>query len=152
MKGVVKLCLLAALLLPLGLMAQKDSIWLTCPLNGATIVPPPKNAIRFDPPDLCVVMVSIPDTAVKACFTGRVTNTEQTEDGKWDVVFNYKDYYFWYSGLEKIIVKRNDNLKAGQPVAYIASGEKIELLMFNFETPLDPTKYLDCKRMLKSGE
>ena len=152
MKALVKYSLIVLLVLPLNLVAQKDSIWLVCPLNGATVVPPPKNAIRYDPPDLCVVLTSIPDTVVKACFTGRVTNVEQTEDGKWDVVFYYKDYYFWYSGLAKSIVKRNDNLKAGQPVGYITPGEKMELLLFNFETPLDPTKYLDCKRMLKSGD
>ena len=152
MKALVKYSLIVLLVLPLNLVAQKDSIWLVCPLNGATVVPPPKNAIRYDPPDLCVVLTSIPDTVVKACFTGRVTNVEQTEDGKWDVVFYYKDYYFWYSGLAKSIVKRNENLKAGQPVGYITAGEKMELLLFNFEAPLDPTKYLDCKRMLKSGD
>jgi hypothetical protein len=75
MKALVKYSLVV-LLLPLNLAAQKDSIWLLCPLNGATVVPPPKNAIHFDPPDLCVALTSIPDTVVKACYTGRVTNVE----------------------------------------------------------------------------
>lgn len=152
MKRLVKTCLLIAIIFsPATLLAQKDSIWLQCPLNEATVVPPPKNVIHYDEPDLCIVLVSVPDTVVKACYNGRVTNVQQTDEGKWDVVFYYKDYYFWYSGLSKVIVKRNDNLKGGQPVGYIAPGEKVEMLMFKFETPLDPLKYLDCKGVLKSN-
>lgn len=152
MKQLVKTCLLIAIIFsPATLLAQKDSIWLQCPLNEATVVPPPKNVIHYDEPDLCIVLVSVPDTVVKACYNGRVTNVQQTDEGKWDVVFYYKDYYFWYSGLSKVIVKRNDNLKGGQPVGYIAPGEKVEMLMFKFETPLDPLKYLDCKGVLKSN-
>jgi hypothetical protein len=151
MKRLVKTCLLIAFFfLPRTIMAQKDSIWLQCPLNDATVVPPPKNVIHYDEPDLCIVLVSVPDTVVKACYSGRVTNVQQGDEGKWDVVFYYKDYYFWYSGLSKVIVKRNDNLKGGQPVGYIAPGDKVEMLMFKFETPLDPLKYLDCKGVLKN--
>jgi Peptidase family M23 len=150
MKRLVKLCLLMILVSSsTTLFAQKDSIWLQCPLNEATVVPPPKNVIHYDEPDLCIVLVSVPDTVVKACYNGRVTNVQQTEDGKWDVVFYYKDFYFWYSGLEKVIVKRNDNLKTGQPVGYVGIGQKMEMLLFNFETPVDPIRYLDCKGILK---
>lgn len=150
MKLLFKTILIGSFLyLPLAVFAQKDSIWLQCPLNDATVVPPPKNVIHYDEPDLCIVLASVPDTIVKACYSGRVTNVQQTDDGKWDIVFFYKDYYFWYSGLLKAIVRRNDNLKTGQPVGYIGSGERIEMLMFNFETPVDPSKYLDCKGVLK---
>lgn len=138
------------LYLPVLLFAQKDSIWLQCPLNEATVVPPPKNEIHYDEPDLCIVLFSRPDTVAKACFSGKVTNVEQTDDGKWDVVFYYKDYYFWYSGLTKVIVRRNDNLKTGQPVGYITPGNKMEMLLFKFETPLDPIRFLDCKGVLKN--
>lgn len=151
MKTVVKASLFAVLLyLPVTLFAQKDSVWLQCPLNEATVVPPPKNVIHYDEPDMCIVLVSRPDTVAKACFNGKVTNVEQTDDGKWDVVFYYKDYYFWYSGLTKVIVRRNDNIKAGQPVGYITPGDKMEMLLFKFETPLDPTRFLDCKGVLKN--
>lgn len=137
-------------LLPVTLLAQKDSIWLQCPLEEAMVVPPPKNIMRFDEPDLCIVLVSIPDTTVKACITGRVTNVVQNDDGKWDVVFYYRDYYFWYSGLSKAIVRRNENVKTGQTIGYINTGGKLEFLMYNFETPMDPVKYLDCKKVLKT--
>jgi hypothetical protein len=151
MKHLCKLCLLVLIIhVPAILFAQKDSLWLQCPLNEATVVPPPKNVIHYDEPDLCIVLVSVPDTVVKACYNGRVTNVQQTDDGKWDVVFYYKDFYFWYSGLAKVTVKRNDNLKVGQPVGLVGPGEKMEMLLFKFETPLDPVKYLNCKGVLKS--
>lgn len=158
MKRMIKLALLiGSFALPVSLLAQKDSIHLVCPLNGAIVVPPPKNGIRYDPPDLCIVLVSVPDTIVKACMTGKVTNVVQNndedEDGQWDVVFfskiNNKDYYFWYSGMSRTLVKRNEELKAGQPIGYVKPGGKIELLMYQFETQLDPIKYLDCKGVLK---
>lgn len=155
MKRTVKLCLLVFFLHPIGLLGQ-DSIRLLCPLNDAVVVPPPKNVIHFDEPDLCIVLVSIPDTIVKAVYSGRVTNVVQSEEeeGKWEVVFfcrfKNKEYYFWYSGLSKLIVRKNDALKPGQALGYVKPGEKIELLMYDFETPVDPLNYLDCKGVLKS--
>lgn len=148
-----KACLLVAFLQPFNLMAQKDSIRLLCPLNEAVVVPPPKNVIHYDEPDLCVVLQSIPDTVVKSVGTGRVTNTEITDESKGGVILfvkiNGKDYYFWYTGMNKVLVKRNEVVKIGQPLGYVSPGERIELLMYEFETPVDPTKYLDCKGVLK---
>jgi Peptidase family M23 len=139
--------------LPALVFSQKDSMRLMCPLNEATVVPPPKNVIHYDQPDLCVVLQSIPDTVVKSVGTGRVTNTEYTEESKNGVVLfvkmNGKDYYFWYTGLDKLLVHRNEVVKIGQPLGYLKNGGRIELLMFEFETPVDPVKYLDCKGILK---
>ncbi len=151
MKDKVKLLLVSLLFIaPAFVYGQKDSVWLKCPLDEAIIVPPPKNVMKFDEPDLCVGLVSVPDTTVKACITGRVSNVIQNEDEKWDVVFYYRDYYFWYSGLSKVIVKKNDNLKASQPLGYITPGDKLELSIYKFETPLDPTRFLDCKVVMKT--
>jgi hypothetical protein len=61
-----------------------------------------------------------------------------------------KEYYFWYTGLEKVIVRRNESLKEGQAIGFIKPAGKIELLMYDFETQVDPTKYLDCKNVLKT--
>jgi Peptidase family M23 len=155
MKSMVKVSLLALLFyFPCELNAQKDSlqkdsVWLQCPLNDASVVPPPKSAIQWDEPDLCIVIQSVPDTVAKACYAGRVSNVQMNEEGKWDVVFYFKDYYFWYAGLEKVLVKKNENLKAGQAIGYIAKGGRMEMLLFKFETPLDPTKYLNCKNGLQ---
>ncbi len=156
MKRLIKLCLVATLLLPISLLAQNNTVKLLCPLNDATIVPPPKNVIHYDEPDLCVVLQSIPDTVVKSVGTGRVTNTEFTEESKGGVVLfvkiQGKDYYFWYTGLNKLLVKRNDVVKLGQPLGYISPGDRVELLMYEFETPVDPSLYLDCKNVLKSDK
>ncbi len=154
MKQLVKLCLLAVLLQPTSLMAQNTR--LMCPLNDAIIVPPPKNVIHYDEPDLCIVLQSVPDSIVKSVGTGRVTNTEFTDESKNGVVLfvklNGKDYYFWYTGMNKLLVKRNDVVKIGQPLGYISPGERVELMMYEFETPVDPINYLDCKNVLKSDK
>jgi hypothetical protein len=153
MKQLIPLAVIGlALMLPITLPAQNDSIRLACPLNEAVIVPPPKNAIKYDPADLCIVLTSKPDTLVKAVTNARVTNTEIDDEGKYGVVIfakiKNKDYYFWYTGLTKTLVRRNDMVKIGQPIGYIQPGGKVEMLMYQFETQLDPSKYLDCKTVL----
>jgi Peptidase family M23 len=155
MKKLVRLCLLTIVMLPGRLMAQQDSsIHLICPLNEATVVPPPKNALKLDLPDLCIVLVSIPDTTVKAVANGRITNVEFDEETQNGVVMyarlNGKDYYFWYVGMNKLVVHKNELVKVGQPLGYVSPGNKIEMNMYQFETPLDPTKYMDCKGVLKN--
>jgi hypothetical protein len=151
MKRLIAVC--TFFFISVHLYAQKDSIRLLCPLNEAIVVPPPKNVIQYDQGDLCVVLQSIPDTVVKSVGSGRVTNTEYTEESKNGVVLfvklNGKEYYFWYTGITKLLVRRNDVVKTGQPLGYVSSGGKIELLMYEFETQVDPVKYLDCKGILK---
>lgn len=141
-------------LMPHQLLAQKDSIRLFCPLEEAVVVPPPKNAIQYDPPDLCIVLTSLPDSIVKSVANARVTNVEIDEDGKYGIVIfskiNNKDYYFWYTGLNKTVVAKNTLIRAGQPIGIIDPGGKVEMLMYQFETQLDPSKYLDCKNVLKN--
>jgi hypothetical protein len=155
MKQLIRLTVIGlAFMLPVTLPAQSDSIRLACPLNEAVVVPPPKNAIKYDPPDLCIVLTSKPDTMVKAVINARVTNTEIDDEGKYGVVIfakiKNKDYYFWYTGLTKALVRRNDMVKLGQPIGYIQPGGKVEMLMYQFETQLDPSKYLECKTVLSN--
>lgn len=150
----VKACLLVfSLMVALNSSAQQNTFPLPCPLNEATVVPPPKNAVKFDEPDLCVVLMSVPDTLVKAVGTGRITNTENTEESGFGLVMfakiNGKDYYFWYTGMNKLLVRRNDVVKPGQAIGTISPGSKIELTMYEFETPVDPIKFLDCKGVLR---
>jgi hypothetical protein len=134
--------------IPAILFAQKDSVWLQCPLNEAMVVPPPKNVIHYDEPDMCVVLSSKPDTSVKACTMGKVSNIEKTEDGKYGVVYYYKDYYFWYTNLETLLVRKNENIQAGQVIGTISKGTNLELMLFKFETPVDVTRFLGCKSVL----
>lgn len=153
MNPKVKVCLLAGMLAVCVSNAQNNTFPLVCPLNEASVVPPPKNAVKFDEPDLCIVLTSIPDSVVKSLGIGRITNVENTEETGYGVVLfvkvGGKDYYFWYTGMNKLLVKRNDVVKPGQPIGYISPGNKIELTMYEFETPVDPLKYLDCKGVLK---
>ena len=153
-KSLRLLGILLILCITTNVSAQSDSIRLACPLDEAIVVPPPKNAIHYDPPDLCVVLMSKPDTIVKAVVTGRITNTEVDDEGKHGVVLfakiKGKDYYFWYTGMSKAVVTRNTIVKVGQPLGYVTTGEKIEMLVYQFETPLDPSKYLDCGTVLKA--
>ena len=156
MKFLPTVILLALFIVPCIADAQNDSIHLVCPLEDATLIPPPKNVIRYDPPDMCIALSSGPDTIVKACISGTVTNVEADpdEEGKWEVVFfckfHNKEYYFWYSGLARTTLRRNDEIKAGQAIGSIEKGGKIELLMFDFETQVDPIHYLNCQRVLKN--
>lgn len=139
------------LLLPYYILAQTDSIRLSCPLTEAVIAPPPKNAAGVPEGDLCIVVQSKGDTAVKAVVSGKITSVEQNPDepGKWDIVFFTKfknrDFYFWYTGVGTPIVRRNQVVKDGQPLGFIKAGDKIEMLMYDFETPVDPSKYINCK-------
>lgn len=153
MKLRVKACLLAAILAVQYTNAQNNSFPLICPLNEASVVPPPKNAVKLDETDFCIVLTSVPDSVVKSMGTGRITNIENTEESGYGVVLfakvGGKEYYFWYTGMNKLLVKRNDVVKPGQPIGYISPGSRIELTMYEFETPVDPLKYLDCKGVLK---
>ncbi len=153
-KALLLLGIVIYLLFPQHLPAQKDSIRLFCPLEEAVLVPPPKNAMKYDPPDLCIVLTSLPDSIVKSVANARVTNVEIDEEGKYGIVIfskiNNKDYYFWYTGLNKTLVSKNTLIKAGQAIGYIEPGGRVEMLMYQFETQLDPSKYLDCKNVLKN--
>ncbi len=152
MKSLIKFCFLLAVLLPVQLTAQTEYFRLICPLNEATLVLPSKKAIKYAEPDLTIVLTSNQDTVVKAVYIGRITNVEFDEDSKNGVVLysriNNKDYYCWYTGINRLAVHRNEAIKAGQPIGYISPGGKIELLMYEFETPVDATKYLDCRGMM----
>jgi hypothetical protein len=133
------------LLSPAGLLAQtKDSLKLACLLDNAIESAPEKPGINKGPVELKIVLSSATDTVVKACTDARVSNVERDEEGKWEVVFFQKNYFFWLSGLSKPVVKKNQKIKTGEAIGYLQPGEKIELLLYDFETPLDPKKYMKC--------
>jgi hypothetical protein len=133
------------LLSPISLLAQtKDSLKLACLLDNAIESAPEKPGTNKGPVELKIVLSSATDTVVKACTDARVSNVERDEEGKWEVVFFQKNYFFWLSGLSKPVVKKNQKIKMGEAIGYLQPGEKIELLLYDFETPLDPKKYMKC--------
>ena len=140
--------LLAVLLiLPFSLLAQKkDTLQLACLLDHAIQAPPEKASVNSGPVELKIVLSSASDTLVKACTDARVSSVQKGDDGKWEVVFFHKDYWFWLSGLTKAYVTKNQKIKTGQALGYLEPGEKIELLLYDFETPIDPRKYMNCRQ------
>lgn len=139
-----KYLLLVFLCLPLRLLSQKkDSLRLTCLLNNAT-EHQEKQAVNMGPKELKIILSSTTDTLVKACADAVISTIQKDEEGKWDIVFNQKDYWFWLTGVSKVTVKKDQRIKAGDTIGIIQPGEKIELLLYDFETPLDPKKYMNC--------
>jgi len=140
-----KYLLLAFLCLPFTVLAQKkDTLRLACPLNNATELPPEKQGINLGATELKIVLSSSTDTLVKACTDAVIGAIQRDDEGKWDVVFNHKNYWFWVSGLSKVVVRKDQKVKTGDILGHLMPGQKIELLLYDFETPIDPKKYMNC--------
>lgn len=138
--------LLTFLFLSSGVLAQKkDSLRLTCLLNDASEPALEKQGVDLGSKELKIVLTSSTDTLVKAC-TDAVISTIQKDgdDGTWEIVFNYKDYWFWLSGLTTVVVRKGQKVKAGDILGHLETGRKIELLLYDFETPVDPKKFMKC--------
>jgi murein DD-endopeptidase MepM/ murein hydrolase activator NlpD len=105
----------------------------------------PKEAYTWDPPDKKVIMISRVDTAIRSCIDAKVLRVNPTEDGRYEIVIYYKDYYFWYYGISKALVNVNQPIKAGQVLGLYTFGQEMEFRMFKDEEPVDPREYLECK-------
>ena len=105
----------------------------------------PKEAYSWDPPDKKVIMVSSVDTAIRGCIDAKVLSINPTEDGRFEMVVYYKEYYFWYYGISKALVNVNQNIKAGQVIGMYKFGTEMEFRMFKDEEPMDPREFLECK-------
>jgi hypothetical protein len=137
--------LIVVFCLPFSLMAQKkDTLKLICPLNEAIEPPVEKQPYSLGVAELKIVLKSATDTAVKACINGTITNVMKDDDGTWIVMFNHKDYYFLYSGITRTSARKGQRLQTGDMIGYLKPGDKIEFQLYDFETPLDPKKYMVC--------
>ena len=141
-----KYLLSAFLFLPFGLLAQKkDTLQLTCLLNDVTEPAPEKKGVDFGVKELKIVLSSSTDTLVKACTDAVISTIQKdADDGTWEIVFYHKNYWFWLSGLSKVFVRKDQKVKTGDILGYLDTGKKIELLLYDFETPVDPKKYMKC--------
>jgi hypothetical protein len=80
--------------------AQTDSLQLSCPLKAGM----PK-IIRASDKDYQksseygVMITSKIDTVVQAVHEASVVLVARTEDTKYDVVLQFKNYSFWYAGV-----------------------------------------------------
>lgn len=145
MRSIIKACLLAVLMYaPVTIFAQGDSIRLACPFEHGS-GKEPKQAYTWEPNDLKLTMISQVDTIVLSCITGVVSNVSPAEDGVYEIVVHNKNYYFWYFGVAKPLVKKGQQVTARQPIATYKLGSELEFRMFKFETPVDPRNLLECK-------
>lgn len=145
MKSIRNGCLLAMFLYtPVSLFAQNDIGTLKCPFEHGS-GREPKEAFTWDPQDVKVIMISKVDTIVRSVITGAISNVNETEDKKYEIVVYYKNYYFWYDGLAKSLVKKGQNVVAGQSIGTYTLGNELELRMFKHETQVDPRNFLECK-------
>lgn len=148
-----KFLLLAGLMLVIGsVFGQRDKGKTDQGFNNKLLCPfengmgrEPKEAFTWDPPDKKVIMISKVDTAIRSCIDAKVFSINPTEDGKYEMVIYYKDYYFWYYGITKALVNVNQNIKAGQVLGTYTMGQEMEFRMFKDEEAVDPRVFLECK-------
>lgn len=145
MKSILKLVMVTIVLAaPVSLFAQKELGRLKCPFEHGS-GREPKEPFTWEPRDEKIIMISQVDTTVRSCITGTVSNVEMTEDNNFQVVIYVKNYYFWYYGIAKPLVKKGDKLTAGQTIGTYKTGTEMELRMFKDEKQLDPRDLLECK-------
>ena len=125
--------------------AQIDSLQLSCPLKAGVL-----KIIRASDKDYQksseygVMVTSKIDTAVQAVHEASVVLVARTEDTKYDVVLQFKNYSFWYAGVLSPKVRKGAKVKAGDIIGTYKPGDMLELLMFQSEEPVNPRKYLKC--------
>jgi hypothetical protein len=125
--------------------AQKpDSLKLSCPLGNATEPPAEKKSFELGIEQPKMFLTSSTDTTVKACINGTVTNVMRDEEGKYEVMFHNKDHYFWYSGLTRAVVRKGQKVQNGEAIGMLKTGDKLEVMLYDFETPMDPKKFMNC--------
>jgi len=92
-----------------------------------------------------VIMMSKTDTAIRSCIDAKVLSINPTEDGRFEIVIYYKEWYFWYYGISKALVNVNQQIKAGQVLGLYTIGKEMEFRMFKDEEPMDSREFLECK-------
>ena len=105
----------------------------------------PKEAYSWEPRDEKVIMISNVDSIVRSSINGTVSNVNTTEDNRYEIVVYYKNYYFWYYGVAKPLVKVNQNVTAGQSIGTYTRGSELEFRMYKDEQQVDPRNLLECK-------
>ena len=144
MKSLIKLLVVSLFCFFQSEVKAQDTLRLTCPFEHGS-GREPKEAFTWDPPDKKVIMVSAIDTLIRSAYSGTVSNVNPTEDGLFEVVIFFKNYYFWYYNVTRPLVKKNDNVKAGQNIGVYTLGHELEFRLFRIDELLDPRDWLECK-------
>ena len=141
-----RIVFLFSFLIPvLYVQAQTDSLKLICPLVNGT----PKTIRASDKDyqkssEYGVILTSKIDTTVQAVHEGAVVIVARTEDTKYDVVIQYRNYYFWFAGVLTPKVRQGTKVRPGDIIGTYKPGDMLEMLMFQQEEPVNPRKYLKC--------
>ncbi len=126
--------------------AQSDSLELVCPLaNGSPRIIRASDRDYQKSSEYGVMFSSKTDSLVNAVHDASVIIVTRSEDSKYDIVLQYKNYFFWYAGITAPRVKSGAKIKAGSVIGTYIPGELLELLMYLQEEPVNPRKYLKCK-------
>lgn len=143
MRSIGKIILFALFMYcPFTLFAQPAK--LACPFEKGS-GREPKEAFSWEPRDEKVIMISRVDTLIRSALTGTVSNVSMTEDNKYEIVIYQKNYYIWYYGVTKPLVKKNQNVTVGQNIGTYTIGSELEFRMYKDEQQLDPRNLLECK-------
>lgn len=125
--------------------AQTDSLKLSCPLkNGAPRIIRASDKDYQSSSEYGVMITSKIDTSILAVHEASVVLVARTEDTKYDVVLQFRNYSFWYAGVLSPKVRKGTKVKAGDIIGTYKPGDMVELLMFQSEEPVNPRKYLKC--------
>ena len=125
--------------------AQSDSLKLSCPLkNGSLRIIRASDKDYQSSSEYGAMITSKIDTNVLAVHEASVVLVARTEDTKYDVVLQFRNYSFWYAGVLTPKVRKGAKVKAGDIIGTYKPGEMLELLMFQSEEPVNPRKYLKC--------
>lgn len=129
----------------LFVQAQSDSLKLVCPLvNGTPRIIRASDRDYQKSSEYGVILTSKSDTTVRAVHEGAVVIITRTEDTKYDVVLQYRSFYFWFAGVLAPTVRQGAKVKAGDIIGTYKPGDILEMLMFQQEEPVNPRKFLKC--------
>ncbi len=125
--------------------AQIDSLNLACPLaNGTPRIIRSSDRDYQRSSEYGVMITSKTDTLVNAVYGASVVIVTRTEDSKYDVVLQYRGFYFWYAGVLSPLVKAGTKVNKGDVIGTYKPGDLLELMMFLKEEPVNPRKFLRC--------
>lgn len=137
--------LLACILLTGILHAQDSVMKFSCPLKfGISRIIRASDKDYQRSSEYGMMISSKLDTTMFAVHDGAIVSVLRNDDGKYDVVLQFKSYYFWYAGVADPVVKRGAKVKEGDIIGNYKPGDMLELLMFQQEEPVNPRKFLKC--------
>jgi hypothetical protein len=126
--------------------AQTSDMVLECPLaNGAPRIIRASDKDYQNSSESGVMFSSKTDTSVLAVHNALVVIVARAEDKTYDIVLQYKQYYFWYVGVVAPKVKSFAQVKPGDVIGVYKPGGNLEVTMYLQEEPVNLRKYLKCK-------